>query len=338
MDRTFLPWWPTDTAVEPLLLTTLWPLTGAPLRDAEGVLLTEDAAVQMSPAGRLSRLLDAGAADPGSVSLVVDPEALQSAADLADGYQVRRPDGSVEPGTRRREVADWLDSLTAALSAPGADASGSLYAWPDIDAARRGKVLSTALRQRPRIDEATREILGAAAPQLGRPGPRRCRPAQHPGCAGGREGHRGGAQRPSGPPGRADLLHAQRERAPADGRGRPAGPAGRLRPVGDAGPADGHPGRADRGAPGTARPDAGDRDGAPRDPATARDRPRPGLGPARGSRRDGGHGPHRGPLGLADLPGRGTGPRAELTGPGPRCPDARAGGPGAAGRARGPGA
>ncbi len=33
MDRTFLPWWPRDTAVEPLLLTTLWPLSGAPLRD-----------------------------------------------------------------------------------------------------------------------------------------------------------------------------------------------------------------------------------------------------------------------------------------------------------------
>ena len=164
LDRTFLPWWPRDTVVEPLLLTTLWPLTGAPLRDAEGVLLTEDAAVQMSPAGRLSRLLDAGAADPGSVSLVVDPEALQSAADLADGYQVRRPDGSVEPGTRRREVADWLDALTAALSAPGADASASLYAWPDIDAARRGKVLPTALRQRPPIDAATEEILGAPLP------------------------------------------------------------------------------------------------------------------------------------------------------------------------------
>jgi len=164
LDRTFLPWWPTDTTIEPLLLTTIWPLTGAPLRDAEGVLLTEDAAVQMSPAGRLSRLLDAGRAVPGSVSLVVDPEAVQSAADLADGYQVRRPDGSVEPGTRSREVGDWLDGLSTALSAPGADATGSLYAWPDIDAARRGRVLSTALRQRPRIDDATEVILGRPLP------------------------------------------------------------------------------------------------------------------------------------------------------------------------------
>ena len=164
LDRTFLPWWPTDTAVEPLLLTTIWPLTGAPLRDAEGVLLTEDAAVQMSPAGRLSRLLAAGAADPGSVSLVIDPEVVDSAADLADGYRVRGADGEAEPGTRSREAADWLDTLSGALAAPGADATGSLYAWPDIDAARRGKVLATALRQRPRIDDATSQALGQDLP------------------------------------------------------------------------------------------------------------------------------------------------------------------------------
>jgi hypothetical protein len=164
LDRTFLPWWPPDTTILPLLLTTLWPLTGAPLRDAEGVVLTEDAAVQMSPAGRLTRLLEAAAADPGSVSLVIDPEALHSAAEMADGYQVRSADGDVQAGTRRREVAEWLDSLTAALSAPGADTAGSLYAWPDIDAARRGKLLSTALRQRPQIDGASQAILGQPLP------------------------------------------------------------------------------------------------------------------------------------------------------------------------------
>ena len=164
LDRTFLPWWPTDTPVEALLLTTLWPLTAPPLRDADGVLLTEDAAVEMSPAGRLSRLLDAGAADPGSVSLVVDPQAVQSAADLADGYRVHQPDGTVEPGTRSREVADWLERLTGALSAPGAQADGMLYAWPDVDAARSGKLLGTLLRQGPTIDEATEEILGQPLP------------------------------------------------------------------------------------------------------------------------------------------------------------------------------
>ena len=164
LDRTFLPWWPTDTPVEPVLLTTLWPLTAPPLSDAEGVFLTEDAAVEMSPAGRLSRMLDAGAADPGSLSLVVDPQAVQAAADMADGYQVRVPDGTIEPGTRSREVADWLERLSTALAAPGVQATGSLYAWPDVDAARSGRLLGTVLRQRPAIDRATEEILGQALP------------------------------------------------------------------------------------------------------------------------------------------------------------------------------
>ena len=106
LDRTFLPWWPQSAGVEPLLLTTVWPLTGTPLRDAEGVLLTEAAAVSMSPAGRMSRLLDAASAEPGAVSLVVDPEAVQAADDLADGYLVRSDEGEVDtrdpqPGGRQ---------------------------------------------------------------------------------------------------------------------------------------------------------------------------------------------------------------------------------------------
>ena len=164
LDRTFLPWWPEGAALEPLLLTTIWPLSGAPLRDAQGILLTEDAAVQMSPAGRLTRLLDAAAADPGSVSLVVDPETVEAADDLADGYRVRTPEGTVQPGTRSQEVGLWLADLTAALTAPGVDAAGGMYAWLDADAARRGKVLSTALRQRGAIDRATAEILGRSLP------------------------------------------------------------------------------------------------------------------------------------------------------------------------------
>jgi hypothetical protein len=160
MDRTFLPWWPPDPGVEPLLLTTVWPLTGAPLRDAEGVLLTEAAAIAMSPAGRLSRLLEAASAEPGAVSVVLDPEAVQVADDLADGYLVRSPDGDVAPGTRSREVAGWLDQLRTAVSTAGADVSGSLYAWPDIDAVRRGKLLGTVLRQQPALDAEVTDILG----------------------------------------------------------------------------------------------------------------------------------------------------------------------------------
>ena len=160
LDRTFLPWWPQNAGVEPLLLTTVWPLTGAPLRDAEGVLLTEAAAVAMSPAGRMSRLLEAASAEAGAVSLVLDPEAVQAADDLADGYLVRSAEGQVTPGTRSREVASWLDQLRAAVAAPGADVSGSLYAWPDVDAARRGKLLGTVLRQQTALQDDASQILG----------------------------------------------------------------------------------------------------------------------------------------------------------------------------------
>ncbi len=159
LDRTFLPWWREDSAIEPLLLTTLWPLTGAPMRDAEGILVTEDTAVEMSPGGRLSTMLDSGTADPGSVSLVVDPESVEAAADLSDGYLVRRPDGSTQPGTRSSEVADWLDRLTTALGSADADAAATLYAWPDLDAAQRGRLLGVLLGQQPGLQAATDDVL-----------------------------------------------------------------------------------------------------------------------------------------------------------------------------------
>lgn len=160
IDRTFLPWWQDDTVGEPLLLTIVWPLTGAPVADARGVLLSEDPAVSMSPAGRLSRLLDAAAGNPGAVTIALDPEVVLTAAALADGYRVRPPAGEVEPGTRSREVADWLDRLRAALAEPRAQATGSLYAWPDVDAVRRAKLLSTVMAQQPQLNDRATAISG----------------------------------------------------------------------------------------------------------------------------------------------------------------------------------
>ena len=162
LDRTFLPWWPADAAITPLRLSTLWPMTGAPLRDAEGVLLTEESAVQLSPSGRLANLL--GASSGSSVSMVLDPEVIDAAADLADGYLVRQPDGSTTPGTRSREAAGWLADLQAAVTEPGADVSGSLYAWPDVDAVRRGKLLTRVLGQREAVREVAQDALGRALP------------------------------------------------------------------------------------------------------------------------------------------------------------------------------
>ena len=163
IDRTFLPWWPPGTTLPTLLLTTLWPLTGPPQQDAEGILLSEEPAVQMSPAGRLDTLVAAAASQPGAVSLVVDPQAVQVASDMSDGYEVLTDSGT-SPGTRAGEVAQWLDDVRTAVADPVADPAAMLYGQPDVVAAVQGRVLAATLRQRPDIDAATEEALGVALP------------------------------------------------------------------------------------------------------------------------------------------------------------------------------
>lgn len=163
IDRTFLCWWPEGTTAKPLLLTTLWPLSAVPSRDATGVLLDETPAIDMSPAGRLSALLQAAAEHPGAVSLVVDPNTVDAAAQMADGYQVRTDKGVVK-GTRSDEVATWLEQVRAAVADDDVDAVAMLNGQPDVVAAQRGRVLGTLLRQRPLIDEQTELALDTALP------------------------------------------------------------------------------------------------------------------------------------------------------------------------------
>jgi hypothetical protein len=114
----------------------------------------------MSPSGRLTRLLDAAAREPGAVSLVVDPDTVGAAAAMADGYTVRSSDGAVTDGTRSSEVAQWLDDLRAALAAPGVAATAALNAWPDVDAVRRGKLLNRILREQPAAEQQAADVAG----------------------------------------------------------------------------------------------------------------------------------------------------------------------------------
>ena len=163
IDRTFLPWWPEGTTAEPLLLTTLWPITSAPVRDAEGILLDEKPAVEMSPAGRLSTLLDAAARAPGAVNLILDPNTVDVAAAMSDGYRVRTGDRVVD-GTRSTEVAAWLGRARAAVTATGATATATLNGEPDLVAAGRGHVLASLLAQRELVDGRTEQALGTPLP------------------------------------------------------------------------------------------------------------------------------------------------------------------------------
>ncbi len=165
LDRTFLPWWPPDPAAQPLLLTTLWPLTAPPAQDLAGVLLDDGVPVAMSPNGRLDTLVDALIAEPGAVTPVVDPMAVQLAASASAGYQVLGPDGSPVAGTRSREVGAWLDTLREVVTERPDDAVAMLYGGADVMAARHGRLLTRLLGQAPVIDEGTRAALGVELPQ-----------------------------------------------------------------------------------------------------------------------------------------------------------------------------
>ncbi len=159
LDRTLLPWWPEDHPAQPLLLTTLWPLTGRPERDASGVLLSDDLAVDMSKAGRLDNLVAASAEHPADVAtLLIDPELVEAAADMSAGYEVRVGD-TTTAGTRSAEAETWLRSLDSIVSRSGSQATISIYGNPDVAAARRGKVLSTILAQRPEARRTVSSVL-----------------------------------------------------------------------------------------------------------------------------------------------------------------------------------
>jgi hypothetical protein len=128
--RTFLPWFPTADSVTPVDLVWLWPLSDWPARTATGELLNNRTPVELSPGGRLDRLVTLGSRFRDTVSWILDPALLQTAADMAKGYQVLRGD---TPTLGDRE--DAADAWLAALRAATADAGARSIPYADIDAA-----------------------------------------------------------------------------------------------------------------------------------------------------------------------------------------------------------
>ena len=89
IERTFLPWFPTGAGVAPTNITWLLPLADRPARNANGVLLNGETPKAMSPGGRLDSLVQIGANFPGQVSWFADPDLLQAASAMAQGYLVQ---------------------------------------------------------------------------------------------------------------------------------------------------------------------------------------------------------------------------------------------------------
>ncbi|GAA1857412.1 DUF6049 family protein [Pseudonocardia ailaonensis] len=107
--------------------TLLYPLTDAPRRlptvPGEQPTLTDDSlAASFGPGGRLSGLVDALAARApvgsllrSGICVAVDPDLLETASRMEEGYQVRAPDGTLTPGTGADAAKAWLARLQGVL-------------------------------------------------------------------------------------------------------------------------------------------------------------------------------------------------------------------------------
>lgn len=110
--RTFIPWMGPES--NPIDLVWLWPLADYPAQEANGVLLNEGIPRSLAPGGRLDSLLNIAARNPSKVSWIADPQLLQVAQDLSDGYQVRSGD-SISVGDLSQDSGQWLNRFTQAL-------------------------------------------------------------------------------------------------------------------------------------------------------------------------------------------------------------------------------
>jgi hypothetical protein len=167
IERTFLPWFPDPKEITPVDVVWLWPLADWPARDATGVLLDDRTPEEISPGGRLDRLLAIGARYPRMVSWIADPALLQSVRDMTGGYEVQGDNGVVA-GDKSAEAARWLDVLSETLrrARSAADPDGPLpirilpYADVDAVALTRAGMQTDVVRAVTRSSPTAGAVLG----------------------------------------------------------------------------------------------------------------------------------------------------------------------------------
>lgn len=150
IERTLIPYVPDE--VEPVQVSWLWPLATTPSQAPDDVLLGGTIPRDLAPRGRLSELLTAGEASR-SITWVVDPQLLQVASDMSDGYLVDRA-GRVRAGTRAEAAADWLDRARDLLGPPAPKDPEQRtrplwvmpYADPDANALERAELTTDLVR------------------------------------------------------------------------------------------------------------------------------------------------------------------------------------------------
>lgn len=128
---------PTDGPAVPFSM--LFPITDVPRLlpglPNETLLRDDTLAASFAPDGRLGGLVaalgelaPAGSRARSSTCLAIDPDLVQTATLMKDGYQVLGPDGAPVPGTGSAVAGQWLDKLAAVAR------SGCVVALPYADA------------------------------------------------------------------------------------------------------------------------------------------------------------------------------------------------------------
>lgn len=149
--RTLIPYVPEPvTAVN---VAWLWPLATTPGQTPDNVLLGETIPRELAPGGRLDDLVAAGSSAP-SLTWVVDPQLLQVASDMSDGYLVDKG-GQVRAGTQAEAAAAWLARARGVLGTPEAKGRPGPrerevwtmpYADPDTDALTEAGLTNDVVR------------------------------------------------------------------------------------------------------------------------------------------------------------------------------------------------
>ena len=162
--RTLIPYVPDDiTAVN---IAWLWPLATTPGQAPDDVLLGETIPRELAFGGRLDDLISAGQYSP-SLTWVVDPQVLQVADDMSDGYLVDKG-GQVRAGTQADAAASWLERARVLLGIPEETRRSSPrerevwampYADPDADALTSALLTTDLVRATTAAPEITQRQL-----------------------------------------------------------------------------------------------------------------------------------------------------------------------------------
>ena len=139
LTRTFLPWFP-EGSVEPTRLAWLWPVSTVPDRALDGVQLNELTAAEMAAGGRLSRIVTQ--AGDARITWVFDPNTLQTAEDMIDGYELAGGDEATV-GAGGPAAAEWLAAVREAAATQ--ESVATAYALPDATALERAEMDETVI-------------------------------------------------------------------------------------------------------------------------------------------------------------------------------------------------